>query len=87
MISCNGRKNRQKFKTTGSLIQNLQDTFGEKLVSVILYGSCASSSCENNFSDINLIVVIDNLLAIDLKNAAAVLKDFRKPKTRFLCYG
>jgi len=69
-----------KFKTTGSLIQNLQDTFGEKLVSVILYGSCASSSCENNFSDINLIVVIDNLLAIDLKNAAAVLKDFRKTK-------
>lgn len=69
-----------KFKSLGNLIENLKDTFGDKLVSVILYGSCASNACENNFSDINLIVIIDNLLAIDLKNAAAVLKDFKKTK-------
>lgn len=69
-----------KFNITSGLTQNLEDTFGEKLVSVILYGSCATSACENNFSDINLIVVIDNLLAIDLKNATAALKDFRKTK-------
>lgn len=69
-----------KFKTLGNLIENLKDTFGEKLVSVILYGSCAGSACENEFSDINLIVVIDNLLAVDLKNSAASLKDFKKTK-------
>lgn len=69
-----------KFKTLGNLIENLKDTFGEKLVSVILYGSCAASACENDFSDINLIVVIDNLLAVDLKNAAQALKDFKKTK-------
>lgn len=69
-----------KFKTLGNLIENLKDTFGDKLVSVILYGSCASNACENNFSDINLIVVINNLLAVDLKNAAVALKDFKKTK-------
>lgn len=69
-----------KFKTLGNLIENLKNTFGDKLVSVILYGSCASNACENNFSDINLIVVIDNLLAVDLKNAAVALKDFQKTK-------
>jgi len=69
-----------KFKTTSNLIENLKDTFGEKLISVILYGSCAGSACENNFSDINLIVVIDNLLATDLKKATSALKDFMKTK-------
>lgn len=69
-----------KFKTIGNLIENLKDTFAEKLVSVILYGSCATSTCENNFSDINLIVVIDNLCATDLKKASAAIKDFSKTK-------
>lgn len=74
------KKMHNKFKTIGNLIENLKDTFGEKLTSVILYGSCADNACENNFSDINLIVVIENLLAVDLKNAATSLKDFKKTK-------
>lgn len=71
---------QNKFKTIGNLIENLKDTFAQKLVSVILYGSCAASTCENNFSDINLIVVIDNLCAADLKKASAAIKDFLKTK-------
>lgn len=67
-------------KITSELILNLKEVFGEKLISVILYGSCASSQCENKFSDINLIVVIDNLLAADLKKANSALKDFMKTK-------
>lgn len=67
-------------KITSNLIQNLKEVFGEKLISVILYGSCASDECENEFSDINTIVIIDKLLAIDLKNANPALKDFMKTK-------
>lgn len=67
-------------KITSELILNLKEVFDEKLISVILYGSCASSQCENKFSDINLIVVIDNLLAADLKKANTALKDFMKTK-------
>lgn len=69
-----------KFKTTANLITNLKETFNERLVSVILYGSCAGDECENKFSDINLIVVVDNLLAVDLKNANSALKEFLKTK-------
>lgn len=69
-----------KLKVIGSLVQNLKEIFNEKLVSVILYGSCAHDQCENEFSDINTIVVINNLLAIDLKNAAPALKDLMKTK-------
>lgn len=69
-----------KFNITSNLINNLKEVFGEKLLSVILYGSCASSQCENKFSDINVIVVIENLLAADLKKANSALKDFMKTK-------
>ena len=69
-----------KLKVIGNLVQNLKEIYNEKLVSVILYGSCAGDECENNFSDINTIVVLDNLLAIDLKNANPALKDLMKTK-------
>lgn len=69
-----------KFKVTSSLVQNLKEIYNEKLVSIVLYGSCASNACENDFSDINIIVVINNLLAIDLKKANSALKDFMKTK-------
>lgn len=69
-----------KFKVTSSLVQNLKEIYNEKLVSIVLYGSCASNACENDFSDINIIVVMDNLLAIDLKKANSALGDFMKTK-------
>lgn len=67
-------------KTTGYFIENLKEVFKERLLSVILYGSCAGNACENKFSDINTIVLIDNLLAIDLKKANSALADFMKTK-------
>lgn len=69
-----------KMKIISGLIQNLKEIFKERLISVILYGSCANDECENEFSDINIIVVIDNLLAVDLKNANPGLNDFMKTK-------
>lgn len=67
-----------KLVITTNLIEKLKEIFKEKLVSVLLYGSCAGNECENEYSDINLIVVIENLQAIDLKNAKPALKDFMK---------
>lgn len=67
-------------KITTNLVTKLKETFSEKLVSVVLYGSCASDECENEFSDINIIVVIGKLLAVDLKNAHKALEDFMKTK-------
>lgn len=69
-----------KFKITSNLIEKLQEIYKEKLTSVILYGSCAVNECENEFSDINMIVIIDNLIASDLKKAYPAFKDFIKTK-------
>jgi len=65
-------------KSTANLIEKLKEIYKEKLISVILYGSCVTNDCDNEFSDINTIVIIDSLTAIDLKNASSVSKDFSK---------
>lgn len=67
-----------KIKLTSTLVDNLKEIFKERLITVLLYGSCAGDVCENKFSDINIIIVIDNLLAADLKNANSALKEFMK---------
>lgn len=69
-----------KLKLTSSLIENLKKIYGQRLTSVILYGSCAGDECENEFSDINIMVIIDSLLAIDLKNATSAISEFMKTK-------
>jgi predicted nucleotidyltransferase len=70
----------KKIKMINNLVEKLKQIYKEKLVSVILYGSCAFDEHDNKFSDINTIVVIDNLLAMDLKNANSALKYFMKTK-------
>lgn len=70
----------KKVDIANNLTEKLKTVFDKRLVSVILYGSCAIDKCENEFSDINVIVVIDNLLAADLKNANPILNDFIKTK-------
>lgn len=67
-------------KLTDNLIQKLTEIFKERLTSVILYGSCAVDNCNNAFSDINTIVVIDELNASDLKSANPALKEWMKTK-------
>jgi predicted nucleotidyltransferase len=69
-----------KLKITSGLIENLKETYGERLISIILYGSCAGDVCENEFSDINIMVIVDSLLALDLKNATSAISEFMKTK-------
>lgn len=69
-----------KNKITNLLVENLKDTFNEKLSSVILYGSCATDNCDNKFSDINVIVLIENLNANDLKNSHKIINKWIKTK-------
>lgn len=63
-------------KKINNLTTNLKELFDERLESVILYGSCVIGDCEGDFSDINAIVLINNLTAIDLKNSYSLIKEF-----------
>jgi len=65
-------------KFLNEFIKNLRATFGERLSSVFLYGSCAVEDCSRTFSDINLMVIIKDLRALDLKNAHKFSEKYTK---------
>lgn len=65
-------------KILNELIDNLNETFKNRLASVFLYGSCAVEDCSKTFHDLNLIVIIENLLAEDLKKAQPYVEKFVK---------
>lgn len=69
-------------KMLNEFVDNLKETFKDRLSSVILYGSCAVGECENSFSDVNLMVIIQCLCAEDLKSANKFIeKLYKKTKT------
>lgn len=64
-------------KLLKKLTDNLEETFTERLSSVFLYGSYADEDCaRGEFSDINLMVIIKDLKAADLKKAHPFVKKF-----------
>lgn len=60
-------------KMLNNFIEDLKKLFNERLSSVFLYGSCAVGECENSFSDINLMVIVKDLCASDLKSANPII--------------
>lgn len=65
-------------KYLNTLTDNLKEIFKTRLSSVFLYGSCAVEDCSKSFSDINLMVIIENLCAADLKKAHKCVEKFVK---------
>lgn len=66
-------------KILDELVENLKMTFTEaKIKSVIFYGSCAVEDCSKSFNNLNIIVVLNNLTASDLKCAEKLSKTFGK---------
>lgn len=62
------------------LIDDLKAIFSDRIVSVILFGSCTAEQCDAKISDINTIVIIDKLCASDLKNSLKPIKEWTKSK-------
>ncbi len=56
-------------------IQKLKEIFGKRLKSCILYGSAVKGKYREGISDINMIVIVDNLSAEDLEK---IKKDLSK---------
>lgn len=65
-------------KFLNKFVENLQAQFSERLSSVFLYGSCAVEDCSRTFSDINLMVIIKDLRAFDLKEAHKASEKYTK---------
>jgi len=59
-------------------IEDLRSTHKSNLVSVILYGSAATREHDRHRSDYNLLVVLEKIRPIDLRNAHAAVREWAK---------
>lgn len=66
-----------KIKTPESLAQALSGAGGENLVSVVIFGSAASGNAASGFSDVNLVVVLNDLSPAALERIAPPLRAWR----------
>ncbi len=69
---------KDKNEILNNFVEELKKTYTQKLFSVVVYGSCADNLCENKYSDINCIVLINNLDAEDLKQSNNIIKNWKK---------
>jgi hypothetical protein len=59
------------------LTERLKKTFGEKLVSVVLYGSAASEDWNRSFSDLNVLCVLQQISPQELRASQPILHWWR----------
>ena len=60
-------------KQLETLTQKLQAAFGDRLVSVILYGSAAAGDWQERASDINILCVVTSITTSAMENAGTRL--------------
>jgi hypothetical protein len=65
-------------KKLDDLTQQLTNTFGERMVSVILYGSAAAGDWQERSSDLNILCVLNSLTSAELKSADRIFQAWVK---------
>lgn len=69
-----------KMKKLDELLKNLQEILKDNLVSVFIFGSQASVEVENLQSNINLMIILNELRSEDLKNISKPVSNWVKAK-------
>ena len=64
----------QAAEATGVLVTELRETFGERLESVTLYGSVPRHESVQGVSDINLLVILDEVVLDDLRRISPMAR-------------
>lgn len=59
-------------------VDDLRQTHGDNLVSVILYGSAAAGDFLPHESDYNILVVLEKIAPIDLRDAHACMREWNR---------
>lgn len=67
-------------KNINEFIHNIKLILGKRLVSVLIYGAKASESTENLRTNADLIIIVENLEGVDLKNLSNIVKKWTKEK-------
>ncbi len=76
-------KLKEKFKKIlDNFIANLRAIYGNELISIILYGSAASGEFAEQYSNLNLLIVLKNADLEDLKKASGLINKFKFRRIR-----
>src|SRR5262245_57446150 len=65
-------------KLLAQIVERLRKAFGERLVSVILYGSGASGEHHERFSDLNILCVLTEVTPRELAASEPVFRWWRE---------
>ena len=65
-------------KIVEQLVEKLQKAYGDRLVSVVLYGSAAAGDHQANFSDYNVLCVLNRMTPRELADGEAILRWWRE---------
>lgn len=60
------------------VVQRLQKAFGSRLVSVVLYGSAVTGDHHENFSDFNILCVLDEVTPRELRDSEEIFRWWRR---------
>jgi len=64
-------------KLLNQLVEKLQNAYGERLVSIVLYGSAAVGDYSGKFSDINIFCVLTRVTPAELSDAEPIFRWWR----------
>src|SRR5580692_10685268 len=65
-------------KAVQQLVEKLQKAYGDRLVSVVLYGSAAAGDRQEKFSDFNVLCVLSCIGPRELSDSEAVFRWWRE---------
>jgi predicted nucleotidyltransferase len=65
-------------KLLTQLVERLKEAYGERLVSVVLYGSAAGGDYDAKFSDLNVVCVLAEISAGELAHAVDLFRWWRE---------
>src|SRR5580698_5788770 len=65
-------------KVVQQLVEKLQSAYGDRLVSVVLYGSAAAGDHQEKFSDYNVLCVLSRITPRELADSEAIFRWWRE---------
>jgi hypothetical protein len=65
-------------KLLSQLVDRLTKAYGERLVSLVLYGSAAAGNHQDKFSDLNILCVLSTVTTLELEQSEPIFKWWRE---------
>lgn len=64
-------------KLLAQLVERLTKSYGDSLVSLVLYGSAAAGNHQDKFSDLNILCVLSKITTLELEQSEPIFKWWR----------